>query len=48
MSFADACLVTMAEQYPNRAVLTLDSDFWVYRKLGNQVIPVHARDSLTV
>ncbi|RKZ82551.1 MAG: pilus assembly protein [Candidatus Parabeggiatoa sp. nov. 1] len=40
MSFADACLVRMAEQYPNSAVLTLDRDFWVYRKHGNQVIPV--------
>jgi predicted nucleic acid-binding protein len=40
MSFADACLVRMAERYPNSAVLTLDSDFRIYRKHGNQVIPV--------
>jgi predicted nucleic acid-binding protein len=40
MSFADACLVRMAEQYPNSAVLTLDSDFWIYRKHGNQEIVV--------
>jgi len=30
----------MAEQYPNSAVLTLDSDFWIYRKHKNQEIPV--------
>jgi predicted nucleic acid-binding protein len=40
MSFADACLVRMAERYPNSAVLTLDSDFRIYRKNRNQVIPV--------
>ena len=40
MSFADACLVRMAELYPNSAVLTLDSDFRIYRKNRNQIIPV--------
>ena len=40
MSFADACLVRMAELYPNSAVLTLDSDFRIYRKNINKVIPV--------
>lgn len=40
MSFADACLVRMAELYPNSAVLTLDSDFRIYRKNKNQEIPV--------
>jgi len=40
MSFADACLVRMAEIYPNNAVLTLDSDFRIYRKNRNQEIPV--------
>jgi len=40
MSFADAGLVRMAEIYPNSAVLTLDSDFRIYRKNRNQVIPV--------
>ncbi|EDN67541.1 conserved hypothetical protein [Beggiatoa sp. PS] len=40
MSFADACLVRMAELYPNSAVLTLDSDFRIYRKHGHQVISV--------
>ena len=40
MSFGDACLVRMAELYPNSVVLTLDSDFRIYRKNRNQVIPV--------
>ena len=45
MSFADACLVRMTELYPNSAVLTLDSDFRIYRKNKNQVIPVIIPDS---
>ncbi len=40
MSFADACLVRLAENYPYSAILTLDHDFTIYRKHGNQVIPV--------
>ncbi|XPM58921.1 MAG: type II toxin-antitoxin system VapC family toxin [Leptolyngbya sp. IPPAS B-1204] len=40
MSLADACLVRMAEQYRGSAILTLDSDFQIYRKDTNQVIPV--------
>jgi predicted nucleic acid-binding protein len=40
MSFADACLVRMSELYPNSTILTLDSDFRIYRKHKNQVIPV--------
>jgi uncharacterized protein len=32
MSLADACIVWMAEIYDQHAVLTLDSDFYVYRK----------------
>ncbi len=40
MSFADACLVRLAENYPHSAILTLDHDFTIYRKHGNQVIPV--------
>ena len=39
MSLADACLVRMAELHPDSAVLTLDSDFNIYRKNGRQVIP---------
>lgn len=34
MSLADACVVRMAELYDRHAVLTLDSDFSVYRKHG--------------
>jgi len=40
ISLADACLVRMAEMYSSSAVLTLDSDFRVYRKHGRQVVPV--------
>ena len=42
MSLADACLVRMAELYDEAAVLTLDSDFTIYRKNGGQVIPLIA------
>jgi uncharacterized protein len=38
MSLADACLVRLAELYPQSQVLTLDGDFAVYRKNGRQVI----------
>jgi uncharacterized protein len=38
MSLADACLVRMAELYPESTVLTLDSDFRIYRKNRNQEI----------
>jgi predicted nucleic acid-binding protein len=34
MSLADACVVRMAEIHENHLVLTLDSDFTVYRKHG--------------
>lgn len=40
MSFADACLVSMAEQTAEAVILTIDSDFRTYRKNGRQVIPV--------
>ena len=39
MSLADGCLVRMAELHDDGAVLTVDSDFRVYRKNGRQVIP---------
>jgi predicted nucleic acid-binding protein len=39
MSLADACLVRMAEQHVRSAIMTLDSDFHVYRRNGRQVIP---------
>jgi uncharacterized protein len=34
MSLADACIVRMSEIYDRHAVLTLDSDFLIYRKHG--------------
>jgi predicted nucleic acid-binding protein len=34
MSLADACIVRMAEIFDHHAVLTLESDFPVYRKHG--------------
>jgi predicted nucleic acid-binding protein len=40
ISLADASLVRMAELYPQSEVLTLDSDFLIYRKHKNQPIPV--------
>jgi predicted nucleic acid-binding protein len=40
MSLADACLVRMSELNAAGVVLTLDSDFIVYRRHGRQVIPV--------
>jgi len=38
MSLADACIVRLAELFPQSLVLTLDSDFVTYRKNGRQVI----------
>lgn len=40
MSLADACLVRMAEQYSESILLTLDTDFKIYRKNRSQMIPV--------
>ncbi len=39
MSLADACLVRLAEQSSTSLILTLDSDFRIYRKNGREVIP---------
>ena len=39
-SLADACLIRMSELYDPCCVLTLDSDFAVYRRHGRKVIPV--------
>ena len=39
MSLADACLVRMTELDPKSVVLTLDSDFGIYRRNRRQVIP---------
>jgi len=40
MSFADACLVRMAEQAQDAIVFTTDTDFRTYRKNGRQIIPL--------
>jgi predicted nucleic acid-binding protein len=40
MSLADACIVRMAELYDRHFVLTLDSDFAVYRKNGKAPLPL--------
>src|SRR5262245_41827263 len=42
MSLADACLVRLAELHDGASVLTIDSDFTVYRKHGRRTIPVIA------
>jgi uncharacterized protein len=39
MSFADACLVRMAEILPDPLVLTTDPDFRIYRRHGRDVVP---------
>ena len=38
MSFADACLVRMAELRDEAIILTTDTDFRIYRKKSRQVI----------
>lgn len=40
MSLADACLVRLSELHSDGEVFTLDSDFRIYRRHGNKVIPV--------
>jgi predicted nucleic acid-binding protein len=46
MSLADACVVRMAEIHERHAVLTLDSDFMVYRKHGRvPLIVIHPATS---
>lgn len=42
MSFADACLVRMAELRPEASVWTLDRDFHFYRKKGRQTLSLVA------
>jgi predicted nucleic acid-binding protein len=39
-SLADACLVRMAELFPDLRVMTLDRDFSIYRRHGRQAIPL--------
>ena len=40
MSLADACLVRLSEMHRHSTVFTLDSDFRIYRRHGNKVIPI--------
>ncbi len=40
MDLADACLVRLAELTAGSVLLTLDSDFGIYRMHGRQVIPM--------
>ncbi len=40
MSLADACLVRMSEITSDARVMTLDSDFHIYRRHGRQVVPL--------
>lgn len=42
MSLADACLVRLSELHPKLPLVTLDSDFKVYRRHGRQFLPVVA------
>ena len=40
MSFADACLVRLVERTDHASVMTLDSDFHIYRQTRRRVIPL--------
>jgi predicted nucleic acid-binding protein len=46
MSLADACLVRMSEIYEDSLILTLDSDFKIYRKHRNQTISIIIPNSI--
>ena len=39
MALADACLVRMSELHPDAVLLTLDSDFRIYRRNRRAMIP---------
>lgn len=39
MSLADACLVRMSETLPDAVIVTIDTDFKIYRRNGRQVVP---------
>ena len=46
MSLADACLVRMAEIHEHHAIMTLDSDFSIYRKHGRTPLALIQPDGL--
>jgi predicted nucleic acid-binding protein len=39
IALADACLIRMSELYSDSELLTIDSDFRIYRRYGRRVIP---------
>jgi len=43
---ADLCLIRMSELYPRHVVITVDSDFRVYRRNRREAIPIHAPSTL--
>ncbi len=43
-ALADACLIRLAELYEPCRILTLDSDFRIYRRHGRKTIPLIAPD----
>jgi hypothetical protein len=46
MDLTDACIVRLSEIFPQCLVFTVDkSDFRIYRRLGNQIIPVSTPES---
>jgi len=40
MSLADACIVRMSEMHERHDILTLDSDFLIYRRHGRSPLPL--------
>ena len=46
MDLADACLLRLAELEQNCVLLTLDSDFRIYRRSNRSAIPLHIPDDL--
>jgi predicted nucleic acid-binding protein len=44
LSLADACLVRLSEIHSSEKIFTLDSDFRIYRRHGNRIIPVRMPD----
>jgi predicted nucleic acid-binding protein len=40
--FADLCLIRMSELYPQHVVITVDSDFRVYRRNRRETIPIQS------
>ncbi|MCK5878110.1 MAG: hypothetical protein KAG43_10780 [Candidatus Marithrix sp.] len=46
MSLADGCLLRMTELLPNSQLLTLDRDFYIYRKYGKEAVPVIMPDKI--